>query len=55
MYQLLKCSPAHAHEVLHSTASFLHLWFFIQPFLHLHDTSLLQAFEASGKVVQLAT
>ena len=46
--QFFKHSPAHAHIAVYSSASFVHLQFFTQPSLHIHDTSSYQAFEASG-------
>ena len=37
---------------MHSSAAFLHSQPFTQPFLHLHETSSQQAFDASGKAIQ---
>ena len=43
-----------AHSAVHFSLgfAFLHLHFFVQPFLHLQDTSSLQTLDASGSIVQ---
>jgi hypothetical protein len=52
--QLSEHSPSQAHSAVHFSpgSTFLHLHFFVQPFLHLQDTNSLQILDASGNIVQ---
>ena len=52
--QLSEHSPSQAHSAVHFSRgfAFLHLHFFVQPFLHLQDLSSLQTLDASGSIVQ---